>query len=632
MDFVNFVKESHIPKVEKKDWMEDVEMALVTAEMLPDVIDQCIAVPYYGADLETTGLDNRVFDGCTVDHIVGVCLAPSTIKGYYIPLAHKDSDHNIPMSLFRKEFTRLLASKAVSVWHNAKFDLEFLEFNGGEAFGNWDKVSTWEDTLALAHLYDTRQKTKGLKPQSKMILDREMIELQELFPVKERKRGKLDFSTLDPAWEPVTWYAAADAMCTLGLFQHYYPRVVKPKKSYNRDCQKSIYHLEKACLNSIRWMERNRIHVNVEKVKELIKIGHVEYLDAIKKVYEDASKMVGRDIMPSFYALALEEAILDDPDRSLFAQIQNFKRKASRLCPDPQGTISKQVGGKKVNFPLKYDVGSSQQMGQLFQELDVPNLNYTASSGQVKTSKDELDRLVEENASLTYMNSIKKFREVQKALSTYLYPLYEDRDSRDDTIRINFNSLKVDTGRFSTPGAKDRGSGLHGGTRYNIQSTPATYDKSKPDCMKGLRECIAAIPGFFFAALDWSGVELRIATNLSLEPKWLDAFFECSACGQAYPKDKPPPHYCVRCGDDKVGDLHSLTVFNIFGKDSKSRKDFKQLRQMCKSVNFALAYGGSAGAVKRSTGCSDTEAWRIKRGFDESYKGLTKWWDKTREY
>jgi hypothetical protein len=78
------------PTATMKDWMKDFHFELVTPETLTRVIDECIEAGLYGIDLETTGLDNRVYNERTVDQIVGVCLSPKPSVGYYIPVRHRE--------------------------------------------------------------------------------------------------------------------------------------------------------------------------------------------------------------------------------------------------------------------------------------------------------------------------------------------------------------------------------------------------------------------------------------------------------------------------------------------------------------------------------------------------------------
>jgi hypothetical protein len=133
---------------------------------------------------------------------------------------------------------------------------------------------------------------------------------------------------------------------------------------------------------------------------------------------------------------------------------------------------------------------------------------------------------------------------------------------------------------------------------------------------------------------DYSGVELRIVTNLSKERLWLNEYFRCAGCDLKFPRGeekqtpKAPPKFCPACGSDKIGDLHTLTALSIYGADAKSRPDWKQLRQNAKGVNFALCYGGSGQAVCLTIGCAKDEGALIKRKFDATYSGLQEWWEK----
>jgi hypothetical protein len=218
--------------------------------------------------------------------------------------------------------------------------------------------------------------------------------------------------------------------------------------------------------------------------------------------------------------------------------------------------------------------------------------------------------------------------------------MLQDSEPTDGTMRISFRHNKTDTARFSTPSqdsdmsAADlqKASKVQGSPEINFQGIPSTYDSKRPESMNRLRECVEAPEGSFIVALDFSGEELRLITNLSREPKWWEEFFHCSGCDRKFPRgdgDKTPlapPPRCPDCGSDKIGDLHTLTGLEIFGRDAQSNPDWKKMRGMAKSTNFALSYGGGGSAVMRATGCDKTEGWRIKTKFDGSYTGLKRWW------
>ena len=664
MDFFDSLEAAARPHIERKPWMKDCTMTLVTEETLPAVVDECIAAGEYALDLETTGLDNRVFSGRTVDRIVGACLSPDGVKGYYVPVLHiKHPEKCVSTTVFHREMSRLTSSSAVAVFHNAKFDQEFLQFNGwGGPLGEWDKPAGWEDTLILAYLRNTRERNKGLKHLSKVELGMEMIELDQLFTAEELKEHGKNFGVLDPDWAPTLWYACSDAICTYRLKKKLHPEAIDARDGL--PTQMPLYRIEKLCVAATRWMERLRVPIDRDKVAELIRLGQREWFPALGDVYSEASKALGRDISPGYFRIlstdpklgfdtdVIVPGIMDRVDVSRTAAGQ---RKVDPVEYDGKGgvrvkTLRKRVTGivdKKVaediDFPLVYDVLKPEELGLLLRELGVSGLKATEKSGQIQTSAEELDRVVEEaGEDFPFIAKVKRFREVAKAIATNLMPLYEYTDlsrSPDNRVKVNFEAFKVDTGRFSTPGREGR-AGFTGTIPWNLQSVPAGYDPRRPECSTRLRECIRAPKGRILFAIDYSGEELRVVTNLSGEPLWVTEFFRCSGCNHQFdrgatipPPPEPPPPFCPSCGSDKIGDLHTLTALSVYGEGIKADKEmFKQRRKEAKGVNFGLCYGGGGLAVQRATGCAKEEGWRVKRQFDKTYNTLFAWWKTQHEF
>ena len=655
MDFLDFTAGTDLTRhqAELKPWMGEKRFILVTcpdgqtSPLLEEAIENCMAVPRYALDLETTGLDVRVFNGETRDKIVGVCLSHDGHTGYYIPLRHQDGDgnpspHNIPMHVFRPQFERLMNEKNAAIFHNGKFDQEFLQFNGGAPWREWDTAAEWEDTMILAYLRDSRAKQKGLKFLSKTELDMEMIELHELFGhEKEKKNFDYNFSKLDPTNYAVLAYACSDAICTFLLFNKLYPQVIYKGVGSQTD----IYKIEKLCVAATRWMERDRVYIDKNKVAELIDLGQKELFDSLCAVYEAVNEVLGRDVTPFYFLYAKEMIKFSNPNlsitsgtESLHGLLKTCKEMADTLVPEGNFPNLTQYRGRQgvekrgKDWPAEYDVMSAQQLGALLDELQVPGLEYTEKSGQVKTDSDSLDKLlgikddskkdgedVENVADVAltqrfpWLAKIRRFRETQKALSTYLLPLWEDMDPTDNTVKINFNAFKTDTGRFSAPASKDPK--RDGGTRFPAHGTPATYDPSRPECMGRIRECISARPGRLLCAIDFSGEELRIITNMSGEPKWLTEFFRCSSCDMTFDRgdgvETPPapPPFCPKCGSDKIGDIHTLTALSLYGPDAPKREDWKHLRGMAKCVDPDTLAFSSEGLIALRTlplGAEDT--------------------------
>ena len=638
--------------VEPKPWMKGFVLKTGTAEDLPRIVDLCIASGRYGADIETTGLDKRVYDGATVSQIVGFSLCPDAKQSWYFPLRHQKGD-NLPMSLAKRELNRLFDSPSISVWHNGGFDHEFLENPGGDPFGCWDDPNKWEDTYALGYFADSTSRELGLKPQSLRLLGHEMIELKELFPPGE----KLDFSLLDPAWEPVGWYAGADALNTLLLFDKLYP-VVLDDAGGVAPTQHFIYTFEKLVTTATRWMERNRIHIDREKVRELIRLGNRELLSSMGVVYTQMGAILGRDVRPAYFKILCGEM----PEHAAFAfdaesadtswkdTFDAARDHAAKLHLDPHTYEGKKVVAARVerevksldpdhkgkivvvSFPQVYDVSSPSSLGLMLYESGVPGLVLTDKSKTVSTAAEDLDAALEgAGEEFAFAKAITTFRSVTKALSTNLLPLLRDSDQYD-CFKSHFKNIGADTGRFRcSGGAVDK----DGASSFPTHSTPGyCVDKEAPQCVQRQRECFSARgPDRFIVAVDYSGVELRIITNHSRERKWLREFFRCSQCEMTFPTAvgengfvTPPPPYCPGCGSDRIGDLHTLTGISVYGEDAPSRPDWKALRGNAKGVNFTLCFGGSGKALVNVIKCEETEGYRIKDVYDASYRDLAAWW------
>lgn len=641
------------PQITQQEWMTQVEMTLVTQDNIAACIDRCLQSTHVAVDVETEGLDNRVVfpdpntygrgvGGRTIDTLVGVCLSPHPDIGYYIPLRHTvGSEFNVPWTVFEREFRRLCdaqkAKKLVFVFHHALFDMEFLEYPGGsEGFGSYEDTATWEDTLPMIALIDSRRKSKGLKVLTKEFLQIEQIELEALFGEEEKRMPgfRPDFSKLDPSWNPAKWYGCSDAICTLRLFYKFQPEILK--RDTDGVSLNGVYKIEKLCVLATRWMKRCRIHVDKAKCMELIKLGQAEWKEAVQDVYREAHRILGRDVEPAKYKILWDSFKPDDPNMLLPEQMEAAESRVGRLGiehSDPKGNIPKRINGQSVQFPPIYDINSPQQLGKLFQEMEVPGLVFTELSGQVKTSRDEIDRIIEESEDeFPFMPKIKRFREITKAITSYLIPMLRDSDPDDDTMGINFNPYKTDTGRFATP-AKENGEARVGWPQVNLQAVPAGYDPKRPQCMLRIRECITARKkGWFIVAPDYSGVELRLVTNLSNEPKWLYEYFHCSSCDRLFNEEREqriaPPVRCPNCGSDKIGDLHTLTALKFFGEDAANSPDWKNLRQLAKSSNFGLCYGGSENAIVRAAKgkMPKAEAKKHKTTFDSTFSVLKRWW------
>jgi DNA polymerase I-like protein with 3'-5' exonuclease and polymerase domains len=552
-----------------KAWMHYHEFVVVESiGQLEEIVAQAFKTGKCSLDLETQGLDNRIYkrdpskikglyeeywDGPqperilqTVHKIVGYCISPDGYTGYYVPVRHtaEGAERNLDLVAVGKLIKKLcLASQPVIkeegravdplasaliekpkvrifFWH-AKFDQEFLLPVTGIDF--WHPES-FEDAMLVYYCIYTNDKNLGLKdkshkklsvhrngnlvlghikkdpknPQHEIVeesptgvpIPYEMIELKSLF-----LRGRpIDFGSLDP--HEARYYACSDAICTFLHCNH--PTIqsaIKDKKFAG------MYRIEKQVAQVLRWMERNRIKIDHEYVKQL-------FADARKEADDYRKQIVSLAAQKGFHSF--------DPQST--QQLSEF------LFASPNG----------LNIEPK------------------PEKTKDEVRNQYKTDADTLEKLVEEHPDINpILITVVKFRQVEKVIGTYLEGMLNNCDENSE-LRYQFKQTGAPTGRFTAPS----GDPAHGYGGIPIHGIPSTYDETKPKVATALRKAFVARAGYTMVKVDFAGEELRIVTNLSGEPVWVKEF------------------------NEGTGDLHTITAKAFFGDTIT-----KQQRQMGKCVH-----------------------------------------------
>jgi DNA polymerase I-like protein with 3'-5' exonuclease and polymerase domains len=563
-----------------KPWMKHHHFKLVSSiKELNDIVDAALKAGRCALDLETEGLDNRIFyraDGSpyTKHQIVGFCLSYDGVTGYYAPVRHApDGDDNgkslnLPIAEAEAAITRLCrASQPIPApgaadkdplsfkefarapevvlyfWH-AKFDQEFLFPITGI---DWWHPESFEDGNLAYFTYYSGDKRLSLKDKAVEELrdiegnPHEMIKLKELFI---QGRREVEFAKLSPDEPGCVKYACSDAINTFLLCvaprpheksRVYVTKVVREKYGFT-------YRLEKQTAEAVRWMERPRVRVNRAKV-EAIRSQNVIDRDAL------AAKISALAIAKSFHGFKPGSA-----------------QQLSEFLFDEKGL--------NITLPIN--------------TVDFPNgkppLSEKSKTKQHKTDADTLERLLDEHPDPPeILKWIVQWRKYEKLDGTYLNNLVTNVDERGE-MRFQFKQTGTATGRFSAPNG-DASQGYSGIPIHGIPGTSV------------LRQAFEARDGYTMVKADFAGEELRIAANVSGEMVWINEFLE---------------------GD---GDLHSITARAFFGKQEVSKDE----RKMGKIANFALVYGGGPSAIMRATGCDKLEGTRRKQAFDKAVPTFAQW-------
>jgi len=211
----------------------------------------------------------------------------------------------------------------------------------------------------------------------------------------------------------------------------------------------------------------------------------------------------------------------------------------------------------------------------LFDKWALPPHEYTLS-GEPSTSAASLRSLsinpLVDDRQRAFLQALRFYRRAEKLLSTYLRKFAPGAGVvKDGYVYPDYNSHGTVTGRLSS-------------SNPNFQNIPFN-----------LRDMFIPPEGCVFVGADYDQLELRFAAALSGAQHYLDAF------------------------EKKEIDPHNLTADLMFGEafwkaegapDTKMGKgtgQFKQLRNLAKTICFASLYGASAPKVHEISGRAEDE-------------------------
>jgi DNA polymerase I-like protein with 3'-5' exonuclease and polymerase domains len=246
---------------ELRQWMVGKTFLFLTKVVeVEQFIDKCIENGLCSLDFETTGLNTRLnIEGKPCIDIVGICLSVHADEGAYIPVGHEDKEYNVPLKFVMRQLARLVAN-CRCIFHNFKYDGEILR-NYGIIIEDEDK---YEDTYLMAAVQDASRKDKGLKELSKLLLDRDMIEISELSAGGSSKKV-VAFDMVPP--QIAQYYGGSDGMCTYALYEKL-SAMMDEQDPTKKKGSWTIYKIEKRCLFVTMEMERNLVKVDVEYLRK----------------------------------------------------------------------------------------------------------------------------------------------------------------------------------------------------------------------------------------------------------------------------------------------------------------------------------------------------------------------------
>lgn len=186
-----------------------------------------------------------------------------------------------------------------------------------------------------------------------------------------------------------------------------------------------------------------------------------------------------------------------------------------------------------------------------------------------------------------------EYRILNKAVTSYGKKFLQNIDKTTLRIHPNYRQLYPDTGRMSCE-------------EPNLQNIKKESD---------YRTCFIAKKDHSLLKADFSNQELRLIADASQDPVWLEAFM-------------------------KNEDLHGKLACLVFDIDKANVKDKalsigtgnKTYRDIQKTIDFMLAYGGTEHKLSDTIGCSIEEASDIIKKFFKIAVKVKEYLDKSGEF
>jgi DNA polymerase-1 len=237
--------------------------------------------------------------------------------------------------------------------------------------------------------------------------------------------------------------------------------------------------------------------------------------------------------------------------------------------------LSKKIYGQAGR---EFNIGSPQQLGEIFEELNYEVSRRTAT-GKIATSRDVLDELAEK---YELPRLIIEHRELAKLKSTYVDAFPKLISQKDGRIHTTLNQTIAATGRLSS-------------TDPNLQNIPIRTEMGRR-----IRRAFIPDKGNVLLSADYSQIELRLLAHVTKDKVMLETF---------------------RLGED----IHARTAAAVF--KAKTVAEMREARRRAKIVNFGIAYVIGPFGLAQRVGISRNEAKKVIEEYYQTYAGVKKYMD-----
>lgn len=233
----------------------------------------------------------------------------------------------------------------------------------------------------------------------------------------------------------------------------------------------------------------------------------------------------------------------------------------------------------------EFNLRSPKQLSQiLFDEMGLPTKGLKKTAGGDRSTREsELEKLRDEHEII---DSILKYRELQKLLSTYIDNL-PDMVGEDGRLHPKYLQAGTSTGRFSSADP-------------NIQNIPirSVYGHR-------VRGAFVAEPGYSLVACDYAQVELRVAAILSGDD------------------------YLTKTFQGGI-DVHTAVAAKVF--DVPTAEVIREQRARAKTINFGILYGMGVTALMKNLETTRKEAQDFYNAYFEEFASIAGYLEDTKTF
>ncbi|MFZ0406915.1 MAG: DNA polymerase I [Cyanobium sp.] len=240
------------------------------------------------------------------------------------------------------------------------------------------------------------------------------------------------------------------------------------------------------------------------------------------------------------------------------------------LSSELSATLNRLEGEARQAAGVDFNLASPKQLGELlFDTLGLDRKKSRKTKTGWSTDAAVLEKL---DGDHPVVPLVLEHRTLSKLRSTYVEALPALVEPETGRVHTDFNQAVTATGRLSS-------------SNPNLQNIPIRTEFSRR-----IRKAFLPQQGWQLISADYSQIELRILTHLSLEPVLVEAY---------------------RAGDD----VHALTARLLLEKDEVSADE----RRLGKTINFGVIYGMGAQRFARETGVTPAQAKEFLSRYRERY-------------